>query len=704
MAFEGNTGALTIAELLHMATADSKPRHLIIQAHKTTYQISGQAGMLTAINSTPQVSSIFNIFIQRKLAPAAKLKELSATAKTLKDVEDSLLSLEIINAEQLEQARFHQAETIFFNLLSEEEGSFELQEKPPANLLTLDDYFSKAVRELISDVKFLKEFRAIYPDFDLRIYWIGPVEMLEETMKKLDLWDIKALSLYAPQTTVRKFWQHWDDSPTPLMRSLLNLGRLEIFSIIQPQTQTLFNTRPFLRLIVSELVDKIFTIQKLIGKDGDLLTILQNFKQTLDQMPMQPVMSKSSSSDLSEGMDDLSTITSTIESFLELGDLKELGIQDDHEMDLSDQKLMEQPLRSLRESSIESPLPKDVRPSLDQSPKPKSIPTPTHKIPPKPAPPKKEEEDIEDERLETLEEKVEAKVRYRKFVSNVTMAHNRMNLKSLNYFDILEVSANADRKAIHKAFVKAIHKINPKGIHIEDYDKGILDKAVQVRETLKKAYTTLMDPKLRRQYLGSLRETREDIDRKKSLAMGLFNKGMAEMKAGNYDNARKIFRQAIEYDPNSPVYYSILEDISKEERLNNATKFFQSGLIAFKQKNDAGRAIQLIKKAISLSPGQAAFHIKLAEIQASQAETRLDAIKNYEMAIDIDPGNNELKMTLANYLKSVGMKQEAANRYQEILKWNPDHARVKTELLALAKEGIKPQKAEEKDAEGKNEE
>jgi len=223
---------------------------------------------------------------------------------------------------------------------------------------------------------------------------------------------------------------------------------------------------------------------------------------------------------------------------------------------------------------------------------------------------------------------------------------------------------------------------------------------VEIREKLKEAYKTLIDSKAKRQYIFSMREDKQEKEIKKSKAMHLFNDGMVEFRAGNYEKARTIFKEAIRNDPNSPVYYSMLESITKEERQSNSAKFFQAGIMAYKQKNDLQRAIKLIKKAISLSPGvHAGFHLKLAEIQSNRPETRRDAIKNYEIAIEAEPGNHDLKITLADFLYTCGMKQDAANKYREILKWIPENPRVRKALLALKKEGILPKKRKERDSE-----
>ena len=114
---------------------------------------------------------------------------------------------------------------------------------------------------------------------------------------------------------------------------------------------------------------------------------------------------------------------------------------------------------------------------------------------------------------------------------------------------MLNVPPNADRKQVHSSFVKSIRKINPSGVDLKERDKEHIEKAVFVRDKLKEAYQTLMDPKARKAYVLTMKEARETDERKKSEAMILFNRGMIEFKNNNFVKARELFQKAIEFDP-----------------------------------------------------------------------------------------------------------------------------------------------------------
>ncbi len=675
MSFEGKSGLLTISELLGLAISGQRCDSLVVRVPDNEYHLKCEDGTIIGISSNNDLFSLKDILQSRDYLTENVLEKIPKSTISDKGFEQALVESKVISADKIQLARYHLAELIFFDLLSHENGSFEFLESIDTSLILFDIAFRDWMNLCLPDVNYLKGFRGFYPDFDTRLYWISPTKF-DDLLPQFTLPDIKILSRYQPQFTVRSYWYAVSDSQKSVTDSLRKLAEMDIYRVEAPLGK-IPNSRPFMRALLGQVIEKLESVNALIGIDGEIVRILQGFTGTLGAEYSMNDENVPSLDDVS--LDDLTSITSSIEDLLDMNGLSDLNLDPGEE---KPESIPEQHV------DVDPPKPETVKPTK-QKKKAKAKPKPAST----PEPESEEDDSIE---METLEEKVAAKVKLRNFISNVTMAHNRLTLRNISYFEMLNITPNADRKTIHKAFVKSIKSINPKGIRVPKRDEDILEKAVIVRDKLKEAYDKLIDTKTRRIYMSRLRESREERERKKSKAMYLFNDGMAEFRAGNYDAARKIFKQAIEYDPNSPVYYSMLESIHKEERLSDASKFFQAGILAYKQKNDFDRAVKLIRKAISLMPGQTSFHVRLAEIQATRAEARRDAIKNYEIAIDLDPGNLEIKMILAAFLKQCGLKQDAANRYGDILRWNPSNNKARQELLALVKEGIKPQKLKDK--------
>lgn len=665
MAFEGNNEALALHSVLTLIRSKKHTGMITFHTDKGSYHLAIHDGKVSGIASSNPSVSLIRILNVRGIISSEQMQKIQTELLPFSDEISAVRSMSSVNEEQIQLAIYHQAEGLFFDFLECQDGRYELFPDLRQNFLMFDIAFRDWIDEMIPDVSGMKVIHKDIPDFDGKIIWVSPEE-IRNLPEQLSLDELKVLAGYRPGITFRAFWYILTEPRNRILNALKRLQDVGIFTVTPPVKPKLPDSRPFLRALLATAIARLEDAFQALGTQGELVSVLRSIAEHLEKapstIPSPPVASAS------ESLDDLSSITSSIEDILSIDNLDDLEIS--------------------------------AKPATPSEPEPASTSQrpsgpPVHSKPvAKPAESADDsmQMDSSDGDAITLEDIVAAKVRYKKFISNVTMGYNRLRMKNITYFDMLNVPPNADRKAIHTAFVKLIRRINPSGVDLKERDKEYLDKAVWIRDRLKEAYQTLMDPKTRKQYVLSMKEVREIDERKKSEAMILFNRGMLEFKNNNFVKARELFQQAIEFDPKSPVYYEMIADIDKEELAISANKFFQAGTLAFTQKNDYDRAIKLIKKAISMLPRQIPFHLKLAEIQATRSELRKDAIQNYEIVIDMDPSNSELHLALANFYKNSDMKQEASNKFQDVLKWNPDNLTAKKELLALRKEGILPQK------------
>ena len=113
-------------------------------------------------------------------------------------------------------------------------------------------------------------------------------------------------------------------------------------------------------------------------------------------------------------------------------------------------------------------------------------------------------------------------------------------------FEVFGLTPNANKKAIHKAFVKTINLINPKGIAFQSFDIEILQKAIFLRDQCKKAYIILMDDQKKRAYIDTMRKGRQEKEANKIKAMKLFNEIESEV-------AGRVVKVCV--DDASPVEY-----------------------------------------------------------------------------------------------------------------------------------------------------
>ncbi len=670
MTFTGKPGDLTIEEILGIIHASIETRILKVEADSRVFYLHARENRLIAIGR-PGVNDELH-------------KMVESDSQSSKISTNSIIQ--------------NLSESVFFEFLELPAGRFEWISLIPEDLLDLDVVISDWIASLMPDVNAMTQFRKRYPDFDIPLKLSVPPDNTEK-LRDVSSNEFQLLTATFPFATPRTLLTLQPDDLRLTTEMIGRLGDRGLISERPPEMSSDPDDAKMLHSMLSIVLARLVEINRLFGNDGELFGVLQLISSKLDHFGMERAHISFSHDELG----DLVGLTGDLEGLLDLNGVEELNLQ--QEMETSN-----------RASSI----PPKPRPQPEVTPDKRSPKAGVKRQPMKSDATEKDDPDLSldldkskremvpdpkrqeeaagiiqaslrfDRDTTSMEEKVEAKVRYRKLTSNVTMAYNRYVMTNQTLFEMLGLLPNAEKKTIHKAFVKAIESINPKGIRFRSLDQGIIEKAIYLRDVYKKAYIILMDDEKKRRYVGGMRKDRQAADENKTQAMRLFNVGMEKVRLGKFDEARTIFVQAAKLDPNSPVYYSVLEDIDKEEREGNAVKFFQAGILAFKQKNDYERAIQLIRKAISLRPLDPTYHLKLAEIQLLSGKYKEDAITTYLHALDLDPGNQDLRLTIANLVKNVGRKQEAANMYQVILKWNPDNTVVKKFLLELQKEGIKP--------------
>ncbi|MBN1356002.1 tetratricopeptide repeat protein [bacterium] len=676
MAFTGESGALTLSEILGLCVLKKGSGTLEITDEKYQHLITYSDGKIIGITSTQPPPTVLEILSLKNLITSDQAESIQGNPDFETNPENVLEQSDIANREQLQQVRYHQAETMLFRVLVMEKGTFRFTSDIPEDLIQFDLAFRDWISGTIPDITKLTEYHQLIEDFDSRLFWTTPAAYQDVT-ESLSIEEIKILAGYSPGISVRNYLYKLDLPHTVTMDTIIGLINKNVLSSKSPDVKPP-DSRPFLRAVLDAVVSKLIAAQNLIGQNGEVIAILKQFMTgSWQEIPTSLTAPAGTGTD---DLDDLSSITSSIEDLLTMDDLESLDIQPDEQEKAKPEA--EKVTASAGQDSSLTDTAEWLKSDLQE-----------------PEKPEKKEKLLETgplDELISIEDQVEAKVSYRRFISNVTMASNRLKLRKMNYFEMLGVPPNADKRAIHKAFVRAIRKINPKGVRLSEREKKYLDMAVRVRDQLKTAYDNLTDPQLRRKYLLELRQTRESEEEKKSKGLVLFNRGMVEFKSGRFQKAKELFLQAAKLDPNSPVYYNMLETIDKEERSTNAMKYYQAGMLAFSKKNDADRAIKLIRKAMTMSPGQVIFYVKLAEIQAANPSTRSDANHTFQEALELDPSNTDLRLQYAGFLNSNNMKQEAANTYQDVLKWDPENMAARKKLGALRKEGIQPKRTTEK--------
>ncbi len=289
-----------------------------------------------------------------------------------------------------------------------------------------------------------------------------------------------------------------------------------------------------------------------------------------------------------------------------------------------------------------------------------------------------------------LEEKVARELRYKKYCSNIKMAYNRIKRRRLNYFEILDIPIKAPMKKVRQKYLMLKKRYDPRGV-LKPNDRSEHEQASFVLKKIEEAYQALIDPDTRREYMRNIKSKTQETSKKKEQALQLFHQGMKLHHDKKFKQAREKFKEAIALDPNNPVFYNMLASMGDEEKETQAYYYYRTGLEA-KRRGNLDEAVLRIKKAIWYNP-QVIYYLELAEILSSDREKIPEAIRFYQEVLKRDPGSVKTHLALGNLYLRTGSKQEAADHFNDVLKWTEgNHGEAESALNALKKEGVLPRK------------
>jgi len=211
----------------------------------------------------------------------------------------------------------------------------------------------------------------------------------------------------------------------------------------------------------------------------------------------------------------------------------------------------------------------------------------------------------------------------------------REKIPSWNYYQILGVSKNASEDEIKKAYFQLARKFHP-----DRLDRSVKDhyrtQIGEVFDTITKAYRTLSNKALRKQY-----------------------------------------------DVKSPA-------ITKED----SRDFYRKADIKFRQAKtlyNLGRyedALVLLEEAISLKKDKADYFLLLAMAEAKIPTYHRKAEEHFLRVRELEPWNSQACVGLGLLYKAEGLLTKATKSFQKALELDADHELARRELEALGK-GVK---------------
>lgn len=199
--------------------------------------------------------------------------------------------------------------------------------------------------------------------------------------------------------------------------------------------------------------------------------------------------------------------------------------------------------------------------------------------------------------------------------------------ESLGYYAILGLRSDASHYEIKSAYYKSAKTFHP-DMHFNCADESIKSKLSDIFSYIHRAYSTLSDPKKRREYDSLLAASQAGPIAAKDRAKARFEKGKRHFKREDYRNAELLFGQTIYFDDTVAEYH------------------YYHGLALLRQHRQR------------------------------------HAAKSMEAALRLDPYNTTYLAEFGFVLLALGFPKRAKGLFERVLRKSPDHARS---LEGLAK-------------------
>jgi len=245
---------------------------------------------------------------------------------------------------------------------------------------------------------------------------------------------------------------------------------------------------------------------------------------------------------------------------------------------------------------------------------------------------------------------------------------------SKSYYEILQVSKDADERAIKKAYHGLALKLHPDKAK-DDAEKAKLEEQFGLITT---AYNTLKDAEARKAY--------DEL-----LAKG---GGTVAMPAGQPSAGGVVAPAPTGGAPKdggakagaAPVQTSGPEQ--EKGRKEVAKRAFAQG-IKLMQLNEFDRAVEFLRTAVKSDDSEALYHHRLALALLRTKKSFSEAVTAAKRACDMDPYKPDYKYNLAELYEAIGSKDKAEKVYEELLRLDPENT------LAMNRLSEKRRKAKE---------
>lgn len=204
------------------------------------------------------------------------------------------------------------------------------------------------------------------------------------------------------------------------------------------------------------------------------------------------------------------------------------------------------------------------------------------------------------------------------FVARVESIHRALG--TISHYRLLAVEPGADIERINEQYYRLTKEFHPDR-YGSSLEPEVKDKICEVFDAITYAYVSLKDSQTSRHFSPG------DLD----LARVMLKNGKAEIKNGDFQRAADYLTEAVEADPENEECWNYLS------------------LAYTRIPGKLPDAEEAIRRALRLNPENSDYHANLGLVLL-RAERQEDAMKEFERALSLDPGNSRAQKGLSRLL------------------------------------------------------
>jgi curved DNA-binding protein CbpA len=275
-------------------------------------------------------------------------------------------------------------------------------------------------------------------------------------------------------------------------------------------------------------------------------------------------------------------------------------------------------------------------------------------------------------------------------------------LADLNYYQVLQLNPEADAASVRRSYFRLMREYHPDRF-MKEPNEDTREKLKEIFRVLTRAYETLSDPALRREYDLTIPEftgaqEKEDEqafaalwtgpagpealpEANPDMARSFYQSALEDFKRGNHAEAELNFKLAVALDPSHDDYQAGLAKTRRILRKRMAKDDAVKALY-FEEEGKHRFAIRWMSRAVDSDPENVDYRYDLARLLEAHGSDLHAARTQLQLAFDLDLANLDSLLLLAKI-------QERMNEF-------PDARRTLKKILSLDKNNIAAKKAMER--------